>query len=365
MGTASDTLILGTRKGLLLAERNARGWTVKSESHRGIPIPYAMIDPRTGALWASLSHGHWGQKMSRSKDNGGTWEEVPPPKYAESAEFKDGVPATLYYLWVIEPGGKDQPGRLYAGTAPGGLFQSDDDGDTFQLVESLWNHPSRKDQWFGGGLDQPGIHSVVVDPRNSKRVLIGISCAGVFETTDDGKTWASRNKGLKATFLPDPDAEIGHDPHFMTASESQPDMLWQQNHCGIFRSRDGAKSWEFVSQPNGPAHFGFAVEVDPKDGNTAWVVPAISDEVRMAIDGALCVCRTEDGGKSWTAFRNGLPQSGCYDVVFRHGLDQSGDRLAFGSTTGNVYVSDDRGESWQPVGNNLPPIYSVRFAPTN
>jgi photosystem II stability/assembly factor-like uncharacterized protein len=156
--------------------------------------------------------------------------------------------------------------------------------------------------------------------------------------------------------------EVGQDPHLIAACRSNPDMLWQQNHCGIYRSTDGGATWSYVSQSNGPAHFGFPIAVDETNGDVAWVVPAHSDERRMAIDGALCVCRTDDGGATWTAFRNGLPQQYCYDVAFRHALDINGDTLAFGTTSGNLFVSDDRGESWQCVGNYFPPIYSVRFS---
>jgi photosystem II stability/assembly factor-like uncharacterized protein len=367
MSKAADRLILGTRKGLLVLDRGNSGWRVRSASHLGSPVPYATLDRRTKTLWASLDHGHWGSKLQRSEDLGKTWREIPAPAYPKSARMKSymtpkPVPAVLRYIWVIEPGPADRPQRMYLGTEPGGLFQSDDAGESFHLVKSLWNHPSRMESWTGGGRDFPGIHSVFVDPRDSRRILIGISCAGVFETTDEGKSWVVRNKGLKADFLPNPDAEVGHDPHFMAGCPSSPDVLWQQNHCGIFMSKDGAKSWTKVSQKNGPAHFGFAVAVDAKDPDTAWVVPAVSDEKRVAIDGALVVCRTKDGGKSWKSFRAGLPQKDSFDVVFRHGLDVRDGTLAFGTTTGNLYVSDDRGKNWGAVGTNLPPIYSVRFA---
>jgi photosystem II stability/assembly factor-like uncharacterized protein len=361
MSTPSDTLILGTRKGFLLLQRAAGNWSVIQRAHLGVPVAYATAHPRSGTLWACLDHGHWGQKLQRSGDGGATWEEVPAPKYPDDARMQDGTPATLRYLWVLSPGGPEENGRLYIGTEPGGLFRSDDGGESFHLVEGLWDHPSRMNGWFGGGRDNPGIHSIMVDPRDSRRMLVGVSCAGVFETTDGGLTWEPRNRGLRATFLPDPESEVGHDPHFVAACAADPDILWQQNHCGIFRSTDGGRNWQGISQQDGPAHFGFAIAADPSDPARAWVVPAASDEQRMAIDGALCVCRTDDGGETWQTFRQGLPQSDCYDLVFRHGLDISGDRLAFGTTTGNVFVSDDAGESWECVGQHFPPVYSVRF----
>jgi photosystem II stability/assembly factor-like uncharacterized protein len=355
-----STLILGTHKGLLLFDTD--DCEIKQEFHAGVPVSYAAVDPRTGVLWAGMDHGHWGQKLHFSNDMGATWEEVPAPAYPEGAEITDGKPATLSYVWIIAPGGKDQPERVYIGTEPGGLFQSDDGGNSFHIVEGLWNHPSRKEHWFGGGRDYPGLCSIIVDPRDSDHVFVGISVGGVFETTDGGKTWEPRNKGMIACYLPDPHAEVGHDPHFVVASPSNPDVMWQQNHCGVFRTTDGARTWENVSQSGGPVHFGFAIAADEKDSDVAWVIPAVSDEKRVAIDRALVVCRTDDGGKTWKQFRSGLPQTNCYDLVFRHALDVKGDKLAFGTTNGNVYLSEDRGESWRCLGTAFAPVYSVRFA---
>lgn len=357
-----NVILLGTRKGLLMLERRPNGWQIARTAFAGAPVAFAMEDPRTGTFWATLDHGHWGQKLHRSRDRGVTWDEVTSPKYPEGAELGDGTAASLRYLWVLAPGGADQPGRIYAGTEPGALFVSDDDGENFSMVESLWNHESRKTAWFGGGRDQPGIHSIIVDPRDSKHVQIGISCAGVFETTDGGASWAPCNKGLKATFLPNPDAEVGHDPHFVDFCLADPDVLWQQNHCGVFRSANGGESWDAVHEEGGPVDFGFAIAADQNDPNTAWVVPAENDDKRMAHSGSVMVGRTEDAGKTWTHLRNGLPQENCYDIVYRHALANSGDTLAFGSTTGNAWVSENRGDNWSTLGNYLPPIYSVRFA---
>lgn len=368
----TEMMILGTRKGLLQFERRSDGWRFCRESFKAQPVSYAMRDPRTGIMWAALDHGHWGTKLQRSSDNGATWTEVEAPKFPEGAVINTGFPggesstkpATLSYIWLIAPGGADQPQRLYLGTEPGGLFQSDDGGESFSLVETLWDRPERLSWWFGGGRDYPGLCSICVDPRNSNHVIVGISCGGVYETRDGGESWDARNKGLSANYLPDPYSEFGHDPHYMLMSPANPDILWMQNHCGVFRSADSAATWQDVSQNGGPAYFGFPVVTDRNDPDTAWVVPAIDAEYRTAIDQALCVCRTQDGGKTWTALRDGLPQTQTYDVVFRHAFDLDGDRLAFGTTTGNLYLSDNRGDSWQSLGSNLPPIYSVRFAET-
>ena len=353
-----ETILLGTRKGLLFLDMQGK---VQREFQPGSPVSYAMKDSRTDVIWAALDHGHWGQKLHFSIDQGRTWEETPAPQYPEDAMMPDGKPAKLSYIWYITPGGADQPERLYMGTEPGGLFQSDDGGSTFHLVSGLWDHPSRQTGWFGGGRDHPGLCSLVVDPRDSQHLLAGISVGGVFESHDGGASWEPRNKGLYASYLPDPYAEVGHDPHFMTASPSNPDVLWQQNHCGVFRSEDGGQTWTNISQKDGPVGFGFAIAVDAQNSDVAWVVPARSDEFRIAVKNALCVCRTDDGGQTWHEFRAGLPQQDCYDVVFRHALDLHGDMLVFGSTTGNVYLSTDRGESWRCLGHDFPPVYSARF----
>ena len=392
-----NSILLGTRKGTVILERKNSQWQPQPIRHEGIPVCYAAHDPRDGTLWASLDHGHWGPKLSRSRDAGATWQDVSPVKYPEGArdivqdlptpdfdpeapqgqpEYKD---ATVYKIWNITFGSSGQPGRLYAGTIPGGLFVSDDGGDSWELNRSLWNHESRggdlfageatsRNQWGGTpasidyGVFEPGIHSIVIDPRNPDHLYIAASSAGVLETTDGGKTWAGRNRGMLMDYLPDPQAEWGHDPHFVTACPGQPDHLWQQNHCGVFYSADGAQSWKKVSVPEAGVHFGFPIAADAQDGRTAWVLPARADSERMTIDGGLFVARTIDGGQSWQSFRSGLPQNNAYDIVYRHGLDAADDYVCFGSTTGNLYLSEDRGETWQCLGNNFPPIYSVRFS---
>ena len=392
----SAILLLGTRKGTVIVDRTQTGWRPRPIAHQGIPVCYAAKDPRDGTLWASLDHGHWGPKLSRSRDNGATWQDVLSLKYPKGArhivqylptpDFDPNAPAgqpeyrdaTVYKIWNVTFGTDSQPGRLYAGTIPGGLFVSDDGGDSWELNRPLWNHASRGGDLFSGeatsethwggtpasidyGVFEPGIHSIVVDPRDPEHMYVSVSSAGVLETRDGGKTWLGRNEGMLMDYLPNPRAEWGHDPHFVTASSGQPDHLWQQNHCGVFYSDDGAKNWRKVSDPEAGVHFGFPIVADPKDGRTAWVVPAQADSERMAIDGGLFVARTTDGGQSWQALRKGLPQDHAYDIVLRHALDAAGDCLCFGSSTGNVYLSEDRGESWSCLGNNFPPVYSVRF----
>lgn len=391
-----DMILLGTRKGIVIYDRSGSAWRPRPVLHEGIPVCYAARDARDGTLWASLDHGHWGPKLARSRDGGRSWEDTLSIKYPEGARYivkylpapdfdpeaPTGEPeyrnASVLKIWNIEFGSSNQPGRLYAGTIPGGLFFSDDGGDSWELNRPLWNHESRGGDLFAGdassenhwqgtpasidyGVFEPGIHSIVVDPRDPDHIYIAASTVGVLETTDGGKTWLGRNKGMTMDYMPDAEADWGHDPHFMAGSREQPDCLWQQNHCGVFYSDDGARSWRKVSNPGTGVHFGFPIAVDARNGRTAWVLPARGDSKRMAIDGGLFVARTSDGGQSWQAFREGLPQENAHDIVLRHALDVADEHLCFGSTTGNVYLSADRGESWQCLGNNLPPVYSVRF----
>jgi BNR-Asp box repeat len=359
----SNLLLLGTRKGLVIYEKKNNVWQFRDIHFMGIPVSIAFQDERTHIWWACLDHGHWGVKLHRSKDHGKNWEELSAPKFPEGYEIKPGVPASVKYLWAMSHGGLDKSNRLWLGTEPGGLFVSHDGGERFELVESLWQHPSRQEGWFGGGRDYPGIHSILVDPRDSDHLYIGISCAGVFETKDAGATWMVRNKGLRADFLPDPFADMGHDPHILLACAKHPDVLWQQNHCGIFNSHDGGQQWNDVTDKNGgAAKFGFAMAIDNHNPARAWVAPSVSDEVRVAIGNSLCICRTDDGGESWKTFREGLPQEACFDIVYRHALANSGENLAFGTTCGNLFVSADFGESWKAINNYLPMIYSVAFA---
>lgn len=389
----ASSILVGTRKGTFIVEKKGGSWRPRLGGHAGTGVSFVARDPYTGRLWALLGHGHWGAKLSISDDLA-TWADAPAQiKYPEGARYigqdmyedassEFGVgwristrPATLAKLWVIAFG---PAGHIYVGTIPGGLFVSRDAGASFELNRPLWNHESRggnlfegdgkgETKWFGtpaseGGEFAPGIHSIVVDPRDPRRVLVAVSSAGVIETGDGGETWHSANKGMLMDHTPEPEAEWGHDPHYIEQCEGDPDHVWQQNHTGIYCSADAAKSWRRVSVREQGVHFGFPITADAKNGRTAWVVPGRSDQQRMAIDGGLFVARTDDGGQTWKELRRGLPQEHAYDVVYRHALANKDGVVAFGSTTGNLYVSDDGGESWATVANNLPPIHSVRFA---
>lgn len=350
-------LLLGTRKGLVVCEKQNNQWKITATHFTGIPVSMVYTDKDTATWWACLDHGHWGVKLHKSVDEGKNWEEIPAPVYPEGTMVNDEKEASLRYIWSFEKVND----VLLVGTDPGGLFESADNGKSFQLNTGLWNHPSRKENWFGGGRDLPGIHSICIDPNDGNHAYIAISCAGVFETKDAGETWHPKNKGLKADFLPDPDAEVGQDPHLLVMHPKHPEIMWQQNHCGIFKTENGGEQWQEISEKEGPANFGFAIELNPDNEKMAWVAPAHSDGIRVAIDGKLQICRTTDGGKTWESFSNGLPQEHCFDIVYRHCLKYNGEDLIFGTTTGNLFVSNDLGENWQCISNYLPMIYCVHF----
>lgn len=366
----SKRIYVATRKGLFELERKPSGWGITRTSFLGDHVSMFLKDSRDGGLYAALYHGHFGAKMQRSKNGGASWEECAVPVYPAKPEGVEDInpmsQAPLAWkldkIWALEAGGPKESGVLWCGTLPGGLFRSSDSGTSWEIVRSLWDNPKRK-EWFGGGADLPGIHSVCVDPRDSKHVTIGISCGGVWQTRDAGATWALGGKGMWAAYMPperkdDPNIQ---DPHRVVQCPASPDALWAQHHNGVFRSRDGAASWEEVKVP--PSVFGFAVAVHPKDPNTAWFVPAVKDEVRIPVDGKVVAARTRDGGKTFDVLRKGLPQEHAYDLVFRHSLDvdETGTTLAFGSSTGSLWLTEDAGDSWQHVGKHLPPIYCVRF----
>ncbi len=369
----AERLHVGTRKGVFRVERRNGSWDVSDAWFLGDNCSIFTRDTRDGAMYAALNHGHFGCKLHRSRDDGATWEEVgcpeyptPPAGYEEPPNPMTGKPVAwkLQMIWSIVPGGPDQPGLLWCGTLPGGLFISQDHGDSWTMVRSLWDDP-RRIEWFGGGYDVAGIHSLCVDPRDSNTVTMAVSCGGVWRTTDCGETWALRAKGLRAEYMPPERAydENIQDAHLIVQSRGAPDCFWVQHHNGVFRSTDDGATWTEIEDLS-PSAFGFAVVVHPNDGGTAWVAPAIKDEKRIPADGAVVVNRTRDGGASWETLRNGLPQTHAYDLVFRHAMDidTDGVTLAMGSTTGSLWISEDQGDRWTLASAHLPPIHDVSFA---
>jgi len=360
----SDRLLVGTRKGLFTIVRKNGRWLVLEPSFLGDPVTAVLADPRDGTLYAALNLGHFGVKMRRSKDGGKTWDEHATPAYPPQPENAAGPAWKLVQVWVLEIGGGDEPGVLWAGTIPGGLFQSRDGGGTWSLNRSLWEHPART-EWMGGGYDAPGIHSICIDPRDRRKISVAVSTGGVWQSRDGGETWDVRASGMRAEYMP-PERQgdpLVQDVHRMVSCRDRPDIFWAQHHNGVFRSTDGAASWQEV-RTCALSCFGFAVAVDPNNADTAWFVPAIKDEKRVPVDAQLAVTRTRDGGRSFDVLREGLPSEPAYDLIYRHALDvdASGQRLVIGSTTGGLWISENRGDSWQCISAHLPPIAAVRFA---
>jgi len=344
--------ILGTKKGVLLMEQSAGSWHLKKAHFDAIKSSYVTLDKRTNIIWAGINHGHWGPKLHFSKDEAESFQEVSTPKFPEGSKHSFGD------FWCLTSDSKD---RLYLGASPVGLFYSDDFGETWTPNESLENIKGQ-DQWFGGGVDDTCLHSIIIHPEDLNRIMIGISVAGCIETKDRGLTWQYMNKGMKARYLPDENAEIGQDPHLLKAAPSDSNILWQQNHCGIFISRDFGGSWVDLSKKPGlKSSFGWGVQVDEKNPDIAYTIPALSDELRVPVDKSLFVQKTTDGGENWMAITNGLPQGDCYDIVYRHAFSMKGESLMFGTTTGNLYYSADKGESWELTSTHMPPIYSLDF----
>ncbi len=355
-------LLVGTSKGLVTFDNTRQRWTATAVHFPGLSISVAYVDHRTNTWWVGISHRHWGEKLYYSKSEGKSWDEVQTPGYANFF-YRPGKPASLKKIWTLQHAGHDRPGGLWMGTEPGGLFYSDDYGKSFHLIESLWNHDSRMDsnQWFGAGKDYPFIHSIVLDPRDSNHVYVGVSCAGVFETRDGGGSWRAKNEGLIAAYLPNPKAEVGHDPHRLLLCPAQPDIIWQQNHCGIFRTTNGGELWEDVSGNEGFPKYGFALAIDDMDPQTAWVIPARSDEQRIPVDLKLTVCKTTDSGKNWVSVSLGLPDLTTFDLVLRHSFVKRKSTLAFGTNNGNLYLSDDGGNSWRVISHNLAMVNYLAF----
>ena len=348
-------LYVGTKKGLFVVD----GGRLGTPHFLGDPVSMVLPD-RDGTLYAALNLGHFGVKLHRSGDGGRTWEEVAAPEYPPQPEGADAkTPWTLVQLWSLESDGR----RLWAGTIPGGLFVSGDRGSSWRLVRSLWDMPERA-EWTGGGYDHAGIHSIAIDPRDPRRVTVAVSTGGVWTSADGGERWSIAAKGMYAEYMP-PERrfdELAQDVHRLALCAAQPDVMWVQHHNGVFRTTDGARQWQEVTAIR-PSKFGFAVAAHPRDPLTAWFVPAVKDECRVPVDGKLVVARTRDGGGSFELLDQGLPPAPAYDLVYRHCLDvdRTGERLAFGSTTGGLWMSDDGGGRWRCISMNLPPIHCVRF----
>lgn len=354
----SAVALVGTRKGLFQVSHNKQ---LEPVAFLGTPISMLLASDQHPIWYAALDHGHFGVKIHRSDDRGETWKEICAPSYPKAEESEEGD--SLELIWSLAFAEHDKSNAIWAGTIPGGLFYSEDAGQSWVLNEALWQYKQQQ-QWFGGGYPHAGIHSICVDPDDINHITVAVSCAGVWVTHDKGQSWQNQSKGMRAAYFP-PERQFNpsiQDPHRLVQCHGNARFMWVQHHNGIFRTTDGAVSWHELEDVM-PSSFGFTVAVHPSDGNTAWFVPGIKDECRIPMDGHFVVTRTRDGGKRFTTLEQGLPSELSYDLVYRHGLDvdSNGERLIMGSTTGNLWWSDDQGDSWQCLSHHLPPVLVVSF----
>jgi photosystem II stability/assembly factor-like uncharacterized protein len=347
-------VLVGTKKGAFIFEGDAgrHSWKLRGPFCETWPMNHVIADPATGTIYGGGGNEWFGPAVWKSIDLGATWTHA-----SEGLAYPAGE-APIKSVWSVAPDGE----RLYAGVEPAGLFRSDDGGQSWQHVAGLRDHPSRPNwQPGGGGLI---LHSIVPHPNDQRQLWVGISSAGVFHTADGGKTWEARNRGTRADFLPEGQKypEYGQCVHCLVMAPGRADRLYQQNHCGMYRSQDGGRQWESI-EAGLPSTFGFPAAVHPRDPGTLYLLPLNGDSAgRYVPDGKTAVWRTRDGGDKWEALRQGLPQDNVFFGVLRRAM--ATDRLEpagvyFGTNTGMLFASADEGDSWDRIAQYLPAIYSV------
>lgn len=349
-------VLVGTRKGLffLKSDDGRRNWTVEGPVLEGWDVFHAIQDGRDGSLYVAANNWVYGATVQRSTDGGKTWVRSEGLGLPEDGEIK------LEKSWHVEPGRDSEPGTLWLGAAPGVLFRSGDSGETWEVNQGLLEDPTRE-RW------QPGAggmctHSIQLDPTDDKLMYIGISAAGVFRSEDGGGSWTPANKGTAADFMPDdPFPEVGQCVHKLLLHPGEDGRLWQQNHCGVYRSDDRGENWDRLEGNGLPSGFGFPLALDHRRPDTALVVPEVGAENRVTPDGRLGVYRTEDGGKSWELAAAGLPEQ-AWASVMREGmasdsLESPG--IYLGTQSGSVFVSSNAGDEWIEAASQLPPVLSV------
>lgn len=351
-------VLVGTRKGLLVLRGPHDGELTRvCRRFEGNEVEYAIRDPRSGYVYASVTHGHYGPRIFRTRDVEAAsedWEQT------EGPAFPEDTGAAVARIWIVEPGAAD--GTLWAGVAPAALFRSIDDGASWQLVRSLWDLPSRP-EWSGGagGLC---LHSICPWPGEPDRLAVGISAAGVWVTEDGGGSWEWGGKGLVARYVPE-DARENTTTlcvHHMERAPLDPSTLYMQFHGGVYRSDDAGRSWTDIAAGL-PSDFGFPLVVDPRDPGRAFVLPLVADVDRVTPEGRVRVWETRDRGASWRALGDGLPREEAYLTVLRQAFcsDRSDPLgLYFGATSGELFGSRDGGATWRTVARRLPPVLSVR-----
>ena len=350
-------LLIGTRKGgfIATADGSRRQWALKGPFLKGSEVNH-VAHVGGGRLVMAGKSAWWGPAIQISDDGGEAWREPPG-----AIRFDEGRGHSVERIWFIKADPR-VPGRLYAGVDPGALFVSDDRGETWREVQALTDHPTRA-KWFpgAGGLM---VHSMAFDSSRPSRLIVGLSAAGVFRSDDDGRSWAPKNTGVRADFLPEKLPEVGQCVHHMEMHPQNPDVLYQQNHCGVYRSDDGGDRWTDISEGL-PSRFGFPVAALPRDGDTVFVIPEESDQARMTPNGTLGIYRSRNRGGSWERLVQGLPQAGAYANVMRmamtvDSLDPAG--VYIGTQGGQILASRDAGDRWEVIFPWLPPIYALETA---
>ena len=353
-------VLIGTSKGLMVYEILPDTVPKELAIHfLGFSVNMIFVDERSHRWWVGIAHRHWGQKVHYSDDQGASWEEAKLPSY-QGFKMINGAPAKLKEIWSMQHGGADSE-RLWLGTEPGGLFSSTNGGATFELNEPLWDHTSRQKEgkWFGAGSDFPFIHSIEINPHNSSHLYVAISCAGIFESMDNGASWQPRNKGLLATYLPNPNVEVGQDPHQLLINPEAPNVLWQQNHCGIYFTKNGGKLWTEVFLKKGISSYGFSLAIDEKNPARSWVIPVESDQRRVAPDLKLEVFETTNFGQSWKSVSKGLPIIHSFDIVLRKSFKRKENLMIFGTTNGNLFYTLEETPYWQLISSHLTKVNTV------
>jgi photosystem II stability/assembly factor-like uncharacterized protein len=347
-------LYVGTKRGLFIAHTDALrlSWRFSAPRLEGREVYWASIDARTGISWAATRHAVWGTHIHRSDDLGETWRVLETtPHYTDDR----GVAA----VWQIAPGPVHQPRRLYAGIEPAGLFRSDDEARTWREVDTLNAH-STSETWqpAGGAL---ALHSIAADPHVDGRLFCAVSAGGVYRSDDGGATWLPRNEGVRAEFLPNTRPLAGHCVHKLLVHPTRPGRLYQQNHCGVYRSDDAGDTWIEITNDL-PSDFGYVMALVGTNPDIAFVVPEESSHMRTTVGGRLTVYRTRNAGASWHPLTHGLPQRNAYVSLLRDAM--ASDRLDppgiyFGTSSGHVFASRDTGERFHVIAEYLPRVLSV------